>query len=243
LNREPSPDRDGPRIGGGGGVGSFSQQLNSIINASTQVAQTVMSDLLSSPKTHQPKIDANLILDNFLMDLKQSLLKSSGGDGISLPDMRTSGSGGVAVHLTQGRLSGMANWSRWGDAKLETKCDRVQLSFTVIAKDLLATYTWSKNKMRGEMAAGLSRTTLQMKLEQKLNSQSDLTELLVGNPGSIHIGLNGLGPLNWLGKKLVLRHIRENIHDVVEEKAKEIITAQLRHFSLVDQISIVLLNF
>ena len=46
---------------------------------------------------------------------------SSGGDGISLPDMRTSGSGGVAVHLTQGRLSGMANWSRWGDAKLETK--------------------------------------------------------------------------------------------------------------------------
>ena len=39
LNREPSPD--GPRMasgGGGGGVGSFSQQLNSIINASTQVS-------------------------------------------------------------------------------------------------------------------------------------------------------------------------------------------------------------
>ena len=35
-----------------------------------------------------------------------------------------------------------------------------------------------------------------------------IEELLVGNPGSIHIGLNGLGPLNWLGKKLVLRHIR-----------------------------------
>ena len=38
LNREPSPDRDGPRMAGGGGVGSFSQQLNSIINASTQVS-------------------------------------------------------------------------------------------------------------------------------------------------------------------------------------------------------------
>ena len=40
LNREPSPD--GPRMagggGGGGGAGSFSQQLNSIINASTQVS-------------------------------------------------------------------------------------------------------------------------------------------------------------------------------------------------------------
>ena len=38
LNREPSPERDGPRMAGGGGVGSFSQQLNSIINASTQVS-------------------------------------------------------------------------------------------------------------------------------------------------------------------------------------------------------------
>ena len=42
--------------------------------SSLQVAQTVMSDLLSSPKTHQPTIDANLILDNFLLDLKQSLV-------------------------------------------------------------------------------------------------------------------------------------------------------------------------
>ena len=33
-------------------------------------------------------------------------------------------------------------------------------------------------------------------------------ELIVGNPGAIHIGLNGLGPFNWLGKKYVLQHVR-----------------------------------
>ena len=37
-----------------------------------QVAQTV-TELLSSPRAQQPKIDANLILDNFLSDLKQSI--------------------------------------------------------------------------------------------------------------------------------------------------------------------------
>ena len=39
------------------------------------MAQSVISDLLSSPKSHQSKVDANIILDNFLLDLKQSLMK------------------------------------------------------------------------------------------------------------------------------------------------------------------------
>ena len=37
-----------------------------------QVAQTVMSDLLSNP--HHPGVNPNIILDNFLMDLRQSLI-------------------------------------------------------------------------------------------------------------------------------------------------------------------------
>ena len=35
---------------------------------------------------------------------------------IALPDVTAS-----SVRLSQGKLSGMANWTRWGDAKLETK--------------------------------------------------------------------------------------------------------------------------
>ena len=35
---------------------------------------------------------------------------------VSLPNFSTS-----SVRLSQGKLSGMANWTRWGDARLETK--------------------------------------------------------------------------------------------------------------------------
>ena len=50
------------------------------------------------------------------MQLFEALNTSVGSEGISLPDMDTAG-----VSLSQGRLSGMANWARWGDAKLDTK--------------------------------------------------------------------------------------------------------------------------
>ena len=36
---------------------------------------------------------------------------------------------------------------------------------------------------------------------------------------------------------------RYNIHGVVEKKAKEIIKEQLKHFSIIDQISVLFLNF
>ena len=36
---------------------------------------------------------------------------------------------------------------------------------------------------------------------------------------------------------------RYNIQGVVEEKAKEIIREQLKHFSIIDQISVLFLNF
>ena len=36
---------------------------------------------------------------------------------------------------------------------------------------------------------------------------------------------------------------RYNIHGVVEKKAKEVINEQLKHFSIIDQISVLFLNF
>ena len=85
FNRENSEEKENKKLCG---VTSISQQLNSFINASTQVtlitppalqsdsgvqvAQTVMSDLLSSP--HHPAVNPNIILDNFLLDLRQSII-------------------------------------------------------------------------------------------------------------------------------------------------------------------------
>ena len=36
---------------------------------------------------------------------------------------------------------------------------------------------------------------------------------------------------------------RDNVRVVVEDKAKEMIKTQLNHFSIIDQISVILLNF
>ena len=44
------------------------------------------------------------------------LLLFSADTEIALPDVTAS-----SVLLSHGKLSGMANWTRWGDAKLETK--------------------------------------------------------------------------------------------------------------------------
>ena len=83
-----------------------------------------------------------------------------------------------------------------------------------------------------------------MRVEQKINCGCELTELKVssGSPSSLHIGLNGLGPLNWLGKKLVFRLVRDNIRWLVEEKARELIETRLAQFSLVDQLSLLFLH-
>ena len=58
---------------------------------------------------------------------------------------------------------------------------------------------------------------------------------------SVHIGLDGLGPLNWLGKRVVLGLVRDNISKIIENKAREIVNTQLLSFSILDQISHIIL--
>ena len=57
---------------------------------------------------------------------------SCSSEGMSLPPVNSAGFQLTQVDMrnsierpfnfTQGKLSGMANWTRWGEAKLETKC-------------------------------------------------------------------------------------------------------------------------
>ena len=58
---------------------------------------------------------------------------------------------------------------------------------------------------------------------------------------SVHIGLHGLGPFNWIGKRVILGMVRDNIRQVVENKAREIVNNQLLSFSIVEQISHIIL--
>ena len=65
-------------------------------------------------KTTLWKLDYHQILKH-KSQIDQQFLSSPTGE-IVLADMKSSG-----IHLTDGKLAGMTNLARWGEAKMETK--------------------------------------------------------------------------------------------------------------------------
>ena len=65
-------------------------------------------------KTTLCKLDYYQILKH-KSEIYQQFLSSPTGE-IFLADMKSSG-----IHLTEGKLAGMTNLARWGEAKMETK--------------------------------------------------------------------------------------------------------------------------
>ena len=62
---------------------------------------------------------------------------------MTLPDKNLSG-----LSLTQGKLMGLTNLERSGEAFLEEKQERVYLTFSLIIKDLTGCYSWMKRDFR-----------------------------------------------------------------------------------------------
>jgi len=144
------------------------------------------------------------------------------------------------VRLSEGKLSGLANMARWGDATLETKPDRVVLSFTLAVKDLHASYIWRRRSIRGEVSASVGRAFLSVKLRQKVKAGGTRPEVLdfsLGNITKPKVGLHGLGPLNWAGKKIVLSLVTHIIRHLLEQRARETLKQQLDQVNMLDQIA------
>jgi hypothetical protein len=62
---------------------------------------------------------------------------------MTLPDKNLSG-----LSLTQGKLMGLTNMERSGEALLEERQERVYLTFSFIVKDLTGCYSWMKRNFR-----------------------------------------------------------------------------------------------
>lgn len=205
------------------------------MSASTQVAQTVVSDLLTSPLgTSSPVLDPNTLLDALVDHIKEGLINNESSE-VGLESTQVSG-----VRLSEGKLSGLSSMARWGDALLETKPDRVVMTFTLVLKDLHAVYIWRRKSLKGEIAASVGRAFLSVKLRQRIKSsptRPEILEFTLGNSTQAKVGLHGLGPLNWMGKKAVFNLVQHNIRQVVEMKAKEVMKKQLADFSLLDNIT------
>ena len=69
---------------------------------------------MSGIKTTLCKLDYYKMLEHKSQSYQQFLSSPTGE--IVLADMKSSG-----IHLTDGKLAGMTNLARWGEAKMETK--------------------------------------------------------------------------------------------------------------------------
>jgi hypothetical protein len=65
-----------------------------------------------------------------------------GLNNVNLPDQE------VGVALYDGKLSGLTNLHRHGDAKLEAETDHFLLTFAIAANNIKAVYGWKKQRLK-----------------------------------------------------------------------------------------------
>jgi len=148
------------------------------------------------------------------------------------------------IVLTSGQLTGMSNMTRWGNSNMDIKNDRVVLNFTTEVIDLLATYSWKRKKIKGLIKAGLRRTLLHVKIRQKIRCKATQPELLEASPGSLDVNLRlyGLGPANFIARRLVKDLVIHNIKGLLESQAKSVIKNSLGTFNIFDHLPSAALN-
>lgn len=156
-----------------------------------------------------------------------------------LPDYSSNG-----VSLCNGTLSGLTNICRWGEASLDERPEKVYLNMTLLVKDLHAVYTWKRKKLKGEFSTKIDKVLFILKIRQELQGahKIDVSEYSVKQMDGLGVGLHGLGPLNWIGKKVLIGVIQESVTNIMEQKGREIISAELGRVSIVDQLSFSLFN-
>ena len=72
---------------------------------------------------------------------------------------------------------------------------------------------------------------------------STASDLSIGSARNMFSNMSGERVLLTCNVMIMCYVARDNVRVVVEDKAKEMIKTQLNHFSIIDQISVILLNF
>ena len=72
---------------------------------------------------------------------------------------------------------------------------------------------------------------------------STASDLSIGSARNMFSNMSGERVLLTCNVIIMCYVARDNVRVVVEDKAKEMIKTQLNHFSIIDQISVILLNF
>ena len=63
------------------------------------------------------------------------------------------------------------------------------------------------------------------------------SDLSLGPLGLVQVYFVGLGPCNWVAKRVIQDLVRQNIRVLIESKAREAIRNQLRSFDILEKIA------
>ena len=63
------------------------------------------------------------------------------------------------------------------------------------------------------------------------------SDLSLGPLGLVQVYFVGLGPCNWVAKRVIQDLVRQNIRVLIESKAREAIRNQLRSFDILEKIT------
>merc|ERR1719510_2215286 len=74
------------------------------------------------------------------------------------------------IVLSDGKLAGLGNFCRYGNADIDIKSEKLILTFCASLNDLLATYSWKRKKIKGLIKAGLCKTFLHIKIRHKIKN-------------------------------------------------------------------------
>jgi len=173
------------------------------------------------PTTLQP----NEYMDN-LLENAQITMKERGLDNIDLPE-QTQG-----ITLYDGRMTGLENLSRSGDVVIEAENDHFLLSFALEVNNIRVNYWWKEMKLKGTVTAVIQQVRIEMKIKLMTDrNNSAPPELLVFNVEKIEgikVTVRGLGPLNWVIKKILKELLKRKLKGFLEEEGRDIVQQEMQ---------------
>jgi len=173
------------------------------------------------PTTLQP----NEYMDNLLENAKITM-KERGLDNIDLPE-QTQG-----ITLYDGRMTGLENLSRSGDVVIEAENDHFLLSFALEVNNIRVNYWWKEMKLKGTVTAVIQQVRIEMKIKLMTDrNNSAPPELLVFNVEKIEgikVTVRGLGPLNWVIKKILKELLKRKLKGFLEEEGRDIVQQEMQ---------------
>lgn len=117
------------------------QNLAFIFSLPHLVMLSNLQKLIGIRTGKKPSIQPNDYMDNLLQNARATM-KERGLNNVQLPDQN------MGVALYNGKMTGLDNLARSGDALLEAESDHFLLSFAIEANDIKANYWWKKQRLR-----------------------------------------------------------------------------------------------